>query len=191
MSRIRLENTQIVNNAERGINVTDNSALQVTDSVVSSNGQRGIGVNGNSSLSAARVDISWNGSGGVAVSGNSTAEIDDCIIGNNAHAFLNRSGVFVTQSSYANIGNTEIFGNSSGVGVARQSFVNLRGATVVTNNSRDGMRLLFDSGAIINDPVNIPANGSGYAVYCDDTESSVENRSGSVGLTHCTGFDSP
>ena len=191
MSRIKLENTQVVNNAERGINVTDNSALQVTDSVISSNGQRGIRVNNSSSLSAARVDISWNGSGGVAVGGNSTAEIDACIISNNVHVSLNRSGVFVTQTSYASINNTEVFGNSSGVGVARQSFVRLGGDTVVRDNFGHGLGLGYDSGAIVDDPVIIPENGSGYAVYCDDTESSVENRSGGVGLTHCTGFDSP
>ena len=123
------------------------------------------------------------------MSGNSTAEIDACIIGNNAHAFLNRSGVFVTQSSYANIDNTEIFGNSTGIGVTRQSYVRLGGAAVVTNNSRDGMRLVHDSGAVIYDPVNIPANGSGFAVYCSDTESSVENRSGGIGPIECSGFD--
>jgi hypothetical protein len=53
------------------------------------------------------------------------------------------------------------------------------------------MGLSYDSGAIVNDPVFVPENGSGFAVYCRDTESSFENRSPGVGLTNCKGFDLP
>jgi hypothetical protein len=43
--------------------------------------------------------------------------------------------------------------------------------------------------AVGNDP--IPPNGSGYAVFCNDTESSFENRSDEPVLTNCKDFDLP
>jgi hypothetical protein len=65
----------------------------------------------------------------------------------------------------------------------------MTGATVVRDNLRDGLRLTYDSGAVGNDP--IPPNGSGYAVFCNDTESSFENRSDEPVLTNCKDFDLP
>lgn len=67
----------------------------------------------------------------------------------------------------------------------------VRGTTDVRDNLSDGMRLVHDSGAIVDAPAGIPPNGSGFAVNCFDTESSLDNRSAGVGMTNCTGFDSP
>ena len=191
MAKITLQNSQVFGNAEFGIEMSDNSVLRAFDSGVTANGFIGISINRVSSLVAERVDISWNGSSGVAVSFNSNASIDACTIGNNAQIIRFRSGVFVNTSSSAAINSTEIFGNLTGVGVARQSFVNLTGGTVVRDNFRDGMRLSYDSGAIVNDPVIIPPNGSGWAVFCTDSESSFEDRSGGVDPINCKGFDLP
>jgi hypothetical protein len=191
MARITLENTQVVNNAGRGIDVAGNSALMVSGGAISGNGGAGVIVDNTSSFAADGVDISWNGSSGVGVRWNSNADIVGCTIGNNAQVNPNRSGVFVSMSSSATIDSTEVFGNRTGVGATRQSFINLSGSTVVRDNFGDGLRLSYDSGAIVDDPVVIPENGSGYAVYCNDTESSFENQSAGVGLISCKGFDLP
>jgi hypothetical protein len=191
MARITLENTQVINNAGRGIDVAGNSALMVSGGAVRGNGGAGVIVDNTSSFAADGVDISWNGSTGVGVRWNSNADIVGCTIGNNAQANPNRTGVFVSTSSSATIDSTEVFGNGAGIGATRQSFVNLSGTTVVRDNLGDGMWLRYDSGAVVDDPVIIPPNGSGYAVYCNDTESSFEDRSAGVGLTNCKGFDLP
>ena len=140
---------------------------------------------------AERVDISWNGSSAVAVRFNSNASIADSTISNNGQGGGFGTGVFVSTSSTATIDSSEIFGNLAGVNANRQSFINVEGTTVVRDNFGDGMTLVHDSGAIVDNPVIIPPNGSGYAVYCNDTESSFENRSAGVGLTNCKGFDLP
>jgi len=191
MAHITLEDAQVVNNAERGIDVAGNSALMVSGGAVRGNGGVGVIVDNTSSFAADGVDISWNGSTGVGVRWNSNADIVGCTIGNNAQANPNRTGVFVSTSSSATIDSTEVFGNGAGVGATRQSFINLTGTTVVRDNLGDGMWLRYDSGAVVDDPVIIPPNGSGYAVYCNDTESSLEDRSAGVGLTNCKGFDLP
>ena len=191
MARIRLEDTQIINNVRRGISVADNSALQVADIVVRENGGAGVIVDNGSSFVAERVDISWNGSSAVAVRFNSNASIADSTISNNGQGGGFGTGVFVSTSSTATIDSSEIFGNLAGVNANRQSFINVEGTTVVRDNFGDGMTLVHDSGAIVDNPVIIPPNGSGYAVYCNDTESSFENRSAGVGLTNCKGFDLP
>jgi hypothetical protein len=191
MAQITLEDTQVVNNAERGIDVAGNSALIMSGGTVSGNGGVGVTADNTSSFAADGVDISWNGSTGISVRWNSNADIVGCTIGNNAQANANRSGVFVSTSSSVTIDSTEIFGSGTGVGATRQSFINMAGTTVVRDNLSDGMRLTFDSGAVVDDPVIIPPNGSGYAVYCNDTESSFENRSAGVGPSNCKGFDLP
>lgn len=191
MAQITLEDAQVINNAERGIDVAGNSALMVSGGAVRGNGGAGVIVDNTSSFAADGVDISWNGSTGVGVRWNSNADIVGCTIGNNAQANPNRTGVFVSTSSSATIDSTEVFGNGAGVGATRQSFINLSGTTVVRDNLGDGLWLRYDSGAVVDDPAIIPPNGSGYAVYCNDTESSFENGSGGVGLTNCKGFDLP
>ena len=191
MAQISLENAQVVNNVERGIDVAGNSALMVSGGAVSGNGGAGVIVDNTSSFAADGVDISWNGSSGVGVRWNSNADIVGCTIGNNAQANPNRSGVFVSTSSSASIDSTEVFGNGGGVAAVRQSFINLTGTTVVRDNLGNGMTLRYDSGAVVDDSAIIPPNGSGYAVYCNDTESSFEDRGAGVGLTNCKGFDLP
>jgi hypothetical protein len=190
MARIRLEKARVIDNRAIGINVTDSSSLLVSDSAVTGNEDVGVQVFNNSTLVAQRVDVSGNGSTGVAVRNSSSANIDACTIGNNAQVNPNRSGVFVSMSSSATIDGTEIFGNLTGVGASRHSFITLTGTSIVRDNFREGVRLSLDSGGFVNDPVSIPPNGSGFAVFCNDTESSLENQSTGVGLTNCTGFDS-
>jgi hypothetical protein len=191
MAKINLESVHVVNNAERGIDVAASSGLIFYGGSVSGNGDAGVIVENGSSLAAEGVSVRENGSTGIRVSWNSNADIVACAIHDNAQVIPNRSGVFVRTSSSATIDSTEVFGNGTGIGVTRQSFVDLTGNTVVRDNSRHGMGLSYDSGAIVNDPVFVPENGSGFAVYCRDTESSFENRSPGVGLTNCKGFDLP
>jgi hypothetical protein len=191
MAKITLEDAQVINNAERGVDVAANSALIMSGGTVSGNGNVGIIVDNGSSLAAERVDISANGSSGLGVRWNSNAELADCTIGNNAPGSSRRSGVFVSTSSSATFGNTVVFGSGTGIGATRQSFIDLGGTTEVRDNLTDGLRLSYDSGAIIDDEVIIPPNGSGWAVFCNDTESSLENQSDSVAPISCTGFDLP
>jgi hypothetical protein len=191
MAKITLEDAQVVNNAERGVDVAASSALIVSGGTVSGNGGVGIIVDNGSSLAAEGVDISENGSSGIGVRWSSNAEIADCTVGNNAQGGSRRSGVFVSTSSSATLGNTVVFGSGTGIGATRQSFIDLGGTTEVRDNLTDGLRLSYDSGAIIDDEVMIPANGSGWAVFCNDTESSVENQSAGVAPISCTGFDLP
>ena len=191
MARIALENTDVVNNTGRGIVAVSNSALRVADGAISGNDGTGVLVDNNSSFVADRVDISWNGSSGVGVRYNSDAGIAASTVSNNGQGGGFGSGVFVSTSSTLTIDDTAIFENLTGVNVHRQSFANLRGTTVVRDNLDNGMMLVHDSGAIVDNPVNIPPNGSGFAVYCNDTESSLENRSPNVGLSNCKDFDLP
>ena len=186
-----INNSTINDNLQSGIDASGSSTLIVSGGSVSGNGGAGVSVGKGSSLSANGVDIGQNGLTGVGVSQNSIAQIEGCTIGHNARINPRRSGVFVSTSSSATIDSTAIFGNWTGVGVARQSFVNVRGTTEVRDNSNDGLRLAYDSGAIVDDPVYIPENGSGWAVTCRDTESSFENRSAGVGPVDCKGFDLP
>lgn len=189
MARINLESVHVVNNAERGIDVAASSGLIFYGGAASGNGDAGIVVDNGSSFAAEGVDVSENGSTGIRVSWNSNADIVACAIHNNAQVIPNRSGLFVRTSSSATIDSSEIFENGTGIGATRQSFIELTGATVVRDNLRDGLRLTYDSGAVGNDP--IPPNGSGYAVFCNDTESSFENRSDEPVLTNCKDFDLP
>ena len=191
MAKITLEDVQVVNNVERGVDVAANSALIVSGGTVSGNGGVGIIVDNGSSLAAEGVDISENASSGVGVRWNSDAEIAGCTVGNNAQGSSRRSGVFVSTSSSASFGDTEVFGSGTGIGATRQSFIELGGFTVIRDNLTDGLRLSYDSGAIIDDEVVIPPNGSSWAVFCNDTESSVENQSAGVAPISCTGFDLP
>ena len=191
MAKITLQDAQVVNNAYRGIDVAGSSALIVSGGAVSGNGAVGVIVDQGSSLAADGVSIRENGLTGVGVRWNSNADIVGCTIGDNARLNPRRSGVFVSRSSSATIDSTEVFGNWTGVGVTRQSFVDLVGTTELRDNSNDGLILSYDSGAIADDPVFIPENGSGWAVSCNDTESSFENRSAGVGLINCKGFDLP
>ena len=189
MARINLESVHVVNNAERGIDVAASSGLIFYGGTVSGNGNVGVTVDNGSSFAVEGVAISENGSSGISVRWNSNADIVSCEVSNNGQGIPRRSGVFVSTSSSATMDSTEIFGNGTGVGITRQSFVDLRGGTVVRDNVSDGLRLTYDSGAVGNDP--IPPNGSGYAVYCNDSESSFVNRSDEPVLTNCKGFDLP
>jgi hypothetical protein len=185
MAQITLENARVVDNSERGIDVAENSALRLVDSIVSGNGGVGVIADNSSSFVAERVDISRNGSSAVGLRWNSTAEIVASTISYNGQGGGFGSGVFVSMSSSAIIESTEIFSNRAGVNANRKSIVDIRGTTVVRDNLEHGIGLDFDSGAILYPPVSIPPNGSGYAVYCFDTESILDNRSAGVGLTDC------
>lgn len=191
MAKMNLESVHVLYNAERGIDAAANSSLIFYGGSVSGNGDAGIVVDNGSSIAAEGVAVSENGSTGIRVSWNSTADIAACMIHNNAQVIPGRSGVFLRTSSSATIDNSEIFANGTGIGVTRHSFIELTGATVVRDNQRDGVRLSYDSGATVLNPVSIPPNGSGLAINCNDTESSVENRSGGVGPIDCTDFNLP
>ena len=191
MAKITLQDAQVVDNDERGIDVAASSALIVSGGAVNRNVGGGVVVDNGSSFAADGVDISDNGDSGVSLRWNSNADIVGCTIGNNAQGGSRRSAVFVSTSSSATIASTEIFGSGRGVTATRQSFVTLSGTTVVRDNLTFGLRLVLDSGAVINEPVIIPTHPSGWAVNCYDTESSLDNRSTGVGLSNCKGFDLP
>ena len=191
MAKLFLESAHVRYTAARGIDVAANSSLIFYGGSVRGIGDAGVVVDNGSSSAAEGVAVSENGSTGIRVSWNSTADIAACAIHNNAQVITGRSGIFVRTSSSATIDNSEIFENGTGIGVTRQSFIELTGATVVRDNRGDGMRLFSDAGATVLNPVSIPPNGSGLAIYCGDTESSVDNRSGGIGPIDCTDFNSP
>lgn len=190
MARIALENSDVVNNRGRGIDASMNSAVRLVDGAFNENDGVGVVVDGSSSLYTERVDVSWNGSSGISVRFNSDADIVDSTFSHNGQGGRFGSGAFVSTSSSATFRDTAFFSNIVGINAFRQSFVHLEGTTEVRDNTFDGMRLVQDSGAVVDAPVSIPANGSGNAVSCDDTESSLEKRSPSVGPTNCTDFNS-
>lgn len=188
-STIELEGVNVEDNLSAGISILMGSTAEIQGGFVETNEGIGIDVADNSSLAAYEVEIKDNGSTGVRVYRNSNVNIAGGMINDNARVIPARSGVFVSTSSSADIDGTEISGNWTGVGITRQSFVFLRGATEVTYNSRDGVRLSYDSGAIALNGVAI-RNNTGWAVYCNDTESSLDNRSGdNVDPIECSGFD--
>lgn len=188
-STLELVDVTVKENLYAGVSILTGSAAEIQGGFVETNEGIGIDVADNSSLAAYGVEIKDNGSTGVRVYRNSNVNIVGSMINDNARVIPTRSGVFVSTSSSADIDSTEISGNWTGVGISRQSFVLLRGATVVTYNSRDGMRLSYDSGAIALNGVYIRDN-SGWAVYCNDTESSLDNRSGgNIDPIECSGFD--
>lgn len=188
-STLELGDVTVKNNLYAGVSVLMGSAAEIRGGFVETNEGIGIDVADNSSLAAYGVEIKDNGTNGIRVYRNSNVNIVGGMINDNARVLTGRSGVFVSTSSSADIDSAEISGNGTGVGVSRHSFVLLRGATVVNYNSRDGVRLSYDSGAVALDGVYIRDN-SGWAVYCNDTESSLENRSGdNVDPIECSGFD--
>jgi hypothetical protein len=188
-STLELVDVTVKHNLFAGVSVLKSSAAEIHGGFVETNEGAGIDVDENSSLAAYGVEVKDNASTGVRVQRNSNVNIVGGKINDNARVQTGRSGVFVSTSSSADIDGTEISGNGVGVGVARQSFVLLRGATVVNYNSRDGMRLSYDAGATIFAGVFIRDN-SGWAVFCNDTESSLDNRSGdNVEPIECSGFD--
>jgi hypothetical protein len=190
-AKITLGNVHIANNANRGIDAQGNSGLIMRGGAAIGNGSVGIIVDNGSSIYAEGVAVWDNGSSGVGVRWNSNADFAGCTIGNNGQGSSRRSGLFVSTSSSVTLVDTEVFGSGTGIGATRQSFVDLGGSTVVRDNLTDGLRLSYDSGAIIDDEVVIPPNGSGWAVYCNDTESSLENNSAEVAPIFCKGFDLP
>ena len=188
-STLELVDVTVKENLFAGVSVLTGSAAEIHGGFVETNEGIGIDVADNSSLAAYGVEIKDNGSTGVRVYRNSNVNIVGGMINDNARVIPTRSGVFVSTSSSADIDSAEISGNWTGVGISRQSFVLLRGATVITYNSRDGMRLSYDSGAIAMNGVYIRDN-TDWAVYCNDTESSLDNRSGdNVDPIECSGFD--
>ena len=190
MAQISLENADVVRNRGRGIDASMNSALRLVAGTFNENDGAGLVVDNSSSIYTEGVDVSWNGSSGISVRFNSAADIVDSTFSHNGQGGGFGSGAFVSTSSSATFRDTALFSNIVGINSFRQAFVHLEGATEVRDNMFDGMRLVQDSGAVVDDPVSIPPNGSGTAVSCDDTESSLDNRSTRVGPTNCTDFNS-
>lgn len=178
-----LFNTEVSSNAYDGIVVIGNGSLTMTGGEVGLHEQgTGIAAKLSSSVELESVSVSNNETGISVLNGSAAAFNNSTINGNTS------TGVFLSTSSSATIDSTKIYENARGVSATRQSFVTLGGSTEVRDNWIDGLRLLFGSGAVVNNGVLIPTHPSGWAVYCRDAESNLSNRAG-VGPTNCKGFN--
>jgi hypothetical protein len=168
-SNASFEGVHVTGSRNNGITVEHNSSLELIDGSLAYNGDRGVDVTASSALVLDGTTVSNNNSG-VGVDIGSTAIIDGADIVDNTKTGLAvnlNSSVFVTGGTIA--GNLR-----NGIFLARHSMARIHDGTQIVNNSGYGIRMVLDAGVSLRSGTTVPANGSGYAVFCDSKESSVD-----------------
>jgi len=190
-SSASLENVIVNNNDGAGLMIEHNSSVEFLDGLVGWNGGSGFVVRTNSSLEVDSTHIPQNGESGINARDSAFVNVEGGSITDNGQAITNRSGIFLYNNSTGNVTDVMISANQTGIGVYLNSTANVQGGTTLDANRANGMTLRYDSSAIVGPGVQIPPNGSGLAIVCHDTESSVSIRSGGVGPSDCDGFNLP
>jgi hypothetical protein len=167
-SNASIDDTYVTANAENGVTVEHNSSLEFIEGSLADNGGRGVNVTASSALVLDGTTVS-NNSSGVGVDTGSTAQINYANIVNNT-----RTGLAINLNSSVDVVGGTIAGNlRNGIFLARHSMARIQDSAQIVNNSGYGIRMVLDAGVDLRSGTNVPANGSGYAVFCDSKESSV------------------
>lgn len=175
-----ISDANISGHSEVGVSATETSRLNIEGGAVTGNGI-GIEVNNNSSLELAGTDVSGNEMFGLLLFNSSGGTLAAPTISGNGWQGLElgfNSSAFVTDGT--------ITGNGkNGVYLAYHSMVGVFG-TEIFDNTDAGVAVINDSGAVFGGETYIPDNGSGQAVFCLGRESSVEiGDHASIGFVDC------
>lgn len=166
-ANVILDETRLSGHPDLGIAAVDKSSVIVYGGSITEN-LRGIYANLGSSVNVNDAEITYNVLDGIHLS-NSTARVTNTVIEHN-----NGQGIDVNDASFAAVFGGSINDNGeTGLYVFNHSFVRVTG-TAIHGNVEYGMQLLNDSGAYVSEAAQIPANLSGWAVFCNGKEAGLQ-----------------
>lgn len=186
--------SQVLDSARAGVSATRNSIVNLIGSKVMRSGAQGIFlgegsqgsiINGNEiaenagngvDVAMSQANVTWgniirdNGGWGIGGHGSPITVDDNTITGNGGDGVMGYIG-----STLVLHGNLISNNQMSGVGCVGNCLVQIGGATI-ENNASTGITLVWGAKLILEEPVTIvEGNQSGFALWCGDSESSVND----------------